>query len=114
MILRWRQGFFKQFEELGYDSAKEAFDRYAEAQGFDEKQRFDLWQELVRQGSVQVQKFNPVVREMKVEFNNNRFDIRQEFAEGFDPDRIAVAFASDLARAGEMKLAAVTGPAYPN
>ena len=112
LLLRYRQGFFNQFEELGYDSAKEAFDRYAEAQGFDEKQRFDLWQQLVQQGAVQVQRFNPVVREMRVEFNNNRFDIKQQFAEGFDPDRIAVAFASDLARAGEMKLGAVTSPTF--
>lgn len=37
-------------------------------------------------------------------FNNNRFDIRQQFAEGFDPDRIAVAFANDLANLGEMRL----------
>ncbi len=40
------------------------------------------------------------------DFRNSRFDIKQMFSEGFDPDRIAVAFASDLARAGEMKLQA--------
>lgn len=37
------------------------------------------------------------------DFRNSRFDIKQNFAEGFDPDRIAVAFASDLGRLGEMK-----------
>lgn len=37
------------------------------------------------------------------DFRGSRFDITQQFAEGFDPDRIASAFASDLARLGEMK-----------
>jgi hypothetical protein len=36
-------------------------------------------------------------------FPNARFDITQQFAEGFDPDRIAVAFANDLAAIGEMR-----------
>lgn len=45
-----------------------------------------------------------------VNFNNNRFDIKQDFAEGFDPDRIAVAFASDLARLGEMKMQSAYAP----
>ena len=31
------------------------------------------------------------------DFRNSRFDITQKFAEGFDPDRIAVAFTQDLA-----------------
>jgi hypothetical protein len=38
------------------------------------------------------------------DFRNSKFNITQKFAEGFDPDRIAVAFAQDLARVGEMKL----------
>lgn len=42
----------------------------------------------------------------QINFNNNRFDIKQEFAEGYDPDRIAVAFANDLSRIGDMKIAA--------
>ncbi len=46
------------------------------------------------------------------DFRYSKFDIRQEFAEGFDPDRIAVAFASDLARLGEMKAAAVYAPLF--
>ena len=44
------------------------------------------------------------------DFRNSRFDIKQEFAEGFDPDRIAVAFASDLARLGEMKVQSQFAP----
>jgi hypothetical protein len=37
------------------------------------------------------------------DFRGSRFDITQKFAEGFDPDRIAVAFASDLSALGEMR-----------
>jgi hypothetical protein len=38
------------------------------------------------------------------DFRNSRFDITQKFAEGFDPDRIAVGFANDIASLGEKKL----------
>ena len=41
--------------------------------------------------------------EQHFDFRNSRFDIKQNFAEGFDPDRIAVAFAQDLGRAGELR-----------
>jgi len=82
---------------------------FVEARGYDPKA---LWDQLIKEGKVEMPKAPTSVRELKVEFNNNRFDIRQEFAEGFDPDRIAVAFASDLARAGEMKLGAVTAPTF--
>jgi len=46
------------------------------------------------------------------DFRFSKFDIRQEFAEGFDPDRIAVAFASDLARLGEMKMQSAYAPLF--
>ena len=46
------------------------------------------------------------------DFRYSKFNIRQEFAEGFDPDRIAVAFASDLGRLGEMKTAAAYAPLF--
>lgn len=38
------------------------------------------------------------------DFRGSRFDIKQSFAEGFDPDRIAVAFSNDLATLGERKI----------
>jgi hypothetical protein len=38
------------------------------------------------------------------DFSGSRFDITQNFAEGFDPDRIAVAFSEDLAALGEHKV----------
>lgn len=47
-----------------------------------------------------------------VHFNNNRFDIRQNFAEGFDPDRIAVAFTQDLVQLGERKLQSGLAPPF--
>jgi hypothetical protein len=39
-----------------------------------------------------------------MDFRGSRFDIKQQFAEGFDPDRIVVAFANDLAVIGEHRL----------
>lgn len=39
----------------------------------------------------------------EMNFPNARFEISQSFAAGFDPDRIAVAFASDLSALGEMR-----------
>lgn len=38
------------------------------------------------------------------DFRYSRFTIDQKFAEGMDPDRIAVAFARDLGKIGEQKL----------
>jgi hypothetical protein len=52
---------------------------------------------------------SPEKKPPKFDFRNSRFDIKQQFAEGFDQDRIAVAFASDLARVGEMKLQSAVG-----
>lgn len=38
------------------------------------------------------------------DFRFSRFEITQKFAEGFDPDRIAVMFARDVGRIGEQSL----------
>lgn len=38
------------------------------------------------------------------DFRNSRFTIQQSFAENFDPDRIAVAFAKDIQKIGEQRL----------
>jgi len=45
------------------------------------------------------------------DFRGSHFNITQKFAEGFDPDRIALAFASDLASMGDRKIA--SGFAHP-
>lgn len=46
------------------------------------------------------------------DFRYSHFDIQQKFAEGFDPDRIAVAFASDLGKLGEQKLQSNQEPLF--
>lgn len=46
------------------------------------------------------------------DFRGSRFDIQQNFAEGFDPDRIAAAFTNDLAGVGERRLSSGLAPAF--
>ncbi len=46
------------------------------------------------------------------DFRGSRFDIQQNFAEGFDPDRIAVAFSNDLSSLGERRLQSGLAPAF--
>ena len=46
------------------------------------------------------------------DFRYSRFEIQQKFAEGYDPDRIAVAFAKDVGRIGEMRLQSAHEPPY--
>jgi len=46
------------------------------------------------------------------DFRGSRFEITQKYAEGYDPDRVAVAFASDLARIGEYRLQSGLAPLY--
>lgn len=45
------------------------------------------------------------------DFRGSRFDITQKFEEGFDPDRVAVAFARDVARVGDQRLQSGYEPA---
>lgn len=46
------------------------------------------------------------------DFRNSRFEIQQKFEEGFDPDRVAVAFANDLGRVGERRLSSGFEPLF--
>lgn len=46
------------------------------------------------------------------DFRNSRFDITQNFAEGFDPDRIAVAFTEDLAQIGNRRVMSALAPQF--
>ncbi len=46
------------------------------------------------------------------DFRNSRFDITQKFEEGFDPDRIALAFSNDLANLGEKRLQSGFSPLF--
>lgn len=44
------------------------------------------------------------------DFRGSRFDITQKFAEGFDPDRIAIAFANDLSNFGDQAVQSNLAP----
>lgn len=46
------------------------------------------------------------------DFRGSRFDIKQQFVEGFDPDRIAVAFSNDLATLGERRVQSGLAPLF--
>ncbi len=64
-------------------------------------------------GKAKRPKAAPAQRQTTInDFRFSKFDIKQEFAEGFDPDRIAVAFASDLGKLGEMRMQSAYAPLY--
>jgi len=46
------------------------------------------------------------------DFRYSRFDITQKFAEGFDPDRVASAMASDLSAMAEQQLESGFSPGF--
>lgn len=46
------------------------------------------------------------------DFRGSRFDVTQQFAEGFDPDRIAVGFANDIAALGERRVQSGFAPLF--
>lgn len=46
------------------------------------------------------------------DFRGSRFDITQNFAEGFDPDRIAVAFSQDLASLADTRVQSGFAPVF--
>lgn len=46
------------------------------------------------------------------DFRYSRFDITQRFAEGYDPDRIAIAFADDVGRMGAERLQSGLEPIF--
>ena len=56
----------------------------------------------------------PPEKNSKTEMNfpNARFDIKQSFAEGFDPDRVAVAFTDKIQSLGERRLQSSFSPLF--
>jgi hypothetical protein len=46
------------------------------------------------------------------DFRGSRFDVRQQFAEGFDAGRVAASFTSDLAALGERRLQSGLAPIF--
>ena len=55
---------------------------------------------------------NPPSHTTHNDFRNSRFDITQNFGEGYDPDRIAVAFTRDLNRVSDRRLSSQLVPAW--
>jgi hypothetical protein len=49
---------------------------------------------------------------MVQDFRFSRFEISQKFEEGYDPDRIAVAFANDLGKLGEQRSQSAFAPLF--
>lgn len=109
---RYKAGWFEGHGR----SEKEAFDIYLKSQGIrDPTKRQDIWTEMLKMGAERPMTLTdtetPGGRASNYQdFRYSRFDINQAFAEGFDPDRIAVAFATDLARVGEMKNQSLYSP----
>ncbi len=54
-------------------------------------------------------KHKPLVNQ---DFRGSKFEITQQFAEGFDPDRIVAVMANQLGRLGERRLGGGYGPAF--
>lgn len=50
--------------------------------------------------------------EFKQDFRGSKFDITQQFAEGFEPDRVATVFAAGVAAIGERALQSGLGPTF--
>ncbi len=98
--------------------SKEQAMSFLEAKGADRAVAEEMWRatEASRKkdkaARSAVRKHKETTPKVIQDFRYSKFDIRQEFAEGFDPDRIATAFASDLGRLGEMKAAAVYAPLF--
>jgi len=95
----------------------EAFDVYLKSMGVDSDKRHSIWTEMIKMGAEKplalASTETPEGRASNYQdFRYSRFDINQAFAEGFDPDRIAVAFATDLARVGEMRMQSMHTPTF--
>lgn len=54
----------------------------------------------------------PTRPQVHQDFRYSRFDITQQFAEGFDPDRVAAVFAGDLEALSEQRLQSGLLPAF--
>lgn len=56
--------------------------------------------------------WKPEKVENNFDFRGSKFDIKQEFAQGFDPGRVSVAFTHDLATLGERSIQSGFAPLY--
>ena len=70
-----------------------------------ERERFESFKQRAQKAGVDVGLSLPDARPTIVQdFRGARIEVKQEFRQGFDPGRIAVAFANDLASLGERRL----------
>lgn len=90
----WREGMGKVWDRL----MRQALE--------DEAERMDA-----RARSVPAREADKATRQIHNDFRGSHFSITQKFAEGFDPDRIALAFTNDLAMMGDYKLGSGYAPA---
>ena len=71
-------------------------------------QGFKATPELLRSAFSEITRLR--TSEVKFDFRGSRFDIKQNYAEGFDPDRIAVTFANNLASMAGAAIQSNGGP----
>ena len=88
----------------------DVMDKYIEAMGYTKEQLQEIMGFRTPSAAMVATSDFDERSKVNYDFRFSRFDIRQNFAEGFDPDRIAVAFATDLARLSEMKLHSSMSP----
>lgn len=93
--------------------SQEDWDAFVTAMTGNADKAQELWKSMIASDDVQTTKMPHTAPDDRArtynDFRGSSFNIKQEFAEGFDPDRIAVAFASDLNRVGEMKIQGAYG-----
>jgi len=106
MVKEWKATPLKKPEQL--------FSLHAEVARQTEKvaKAYDLSAEQAKEFAGKLSQAKMEKSRVAFDFRNSRFDIKQAFAEGFDPDRIAVAFANDLATMGERRLMSGFSPIY--
>jgi hypothetical protein len=73
------------------------------------EEAMDAARKAASRGDDAAQKKPPV---QNFDFRGSRFDITQNFAEGFDPDRIAVAFSQDLAGLADTRVQSGFAPVF--
>lgn len=85
------------------DQVRAAFQASGEGGGADEESVLDTARDASAAATPRAPGGRPGGHTVQ-DFRNSRFTIEQKFEEGFDPDRIAVAFAQDLGRVAEERL----------
>lgn len=110
----WEEGIAANLKKAGVAGAAYA-DKMSKAHEFAQRYiKTGSWvaQTVQMKATAKAAGAKPPEAQVYQDFRGSRFDIKQEFAEGFDPDRIAVAFANDVASIGERKLQSGFSPLF--